>query len=70
MARRSLSNEVKQGILDGLKNGVKPTELSKTFQVSIPTIYNYAKRAKTVVAAETAVEPVATVHKNTKRTVH
>ena len=52
MARRSLSNEVKQGILDGLKNGVKPTELSVKFGVSIPTIYNYRK-SQLVVATET-----------------
>lgn len=50
MARRTLSNEVKQGILDGLKSGMKPVELAATFQVSVPTIYNYRKL--NVVAAE------------------
>jgi hypothetical protein len=43
MARRTLSNEVKQGILDGLKNGVSPVTLAGQFGVSIPTIYNYRK---------------------------
>ena len=51
MARRSLSNDVKQGILDGLKNGVRPVELAQQFGVSIPTVYNYRK----TLVVETAV---------------
>jgi len=45
MARRTLSNEVKQGILDGLKNGLRPADLAVTFGVSIPTVYNFKNRA-------------------------
>jgi hypothetical protein len=70
MARRTLSNEVKQGILNGLKNGVSPVLLAQQFQVSIPTIYNYRKLIGTVEAtgnlevvasAVTSATPVATV---------
>jgi transposase-like protein len=70
MARRTLSNEVKQGILDGLKNGVSPVSLAQQFGVSIPTIYNYRKLVGTVEAtgnlevaasAVTSATPAATV---------
>jgi hypothetical protein len=44
MARRTLSQEVKDGILAGLKEGVSKTELAGKFGVSVPTVYNYAKR--------------------------
>jgi len=70
MARRTLSNETKQGILDGLKNGVRPAELATSFGVSIPTVYNFRKRqalalatteVNTFVETATAVAaPVAT----------
>jgi len=53
MARRTLPEATKQGILDGLKNGVKPVELAATFGVSVPTIYNYKK---TLTVAETTEE--------------
>jgi transposase-like protein len=67
MARRTLSNEVKQGILDGLKNGSRPADLAAQFGVSIPTIYNYRKSqldstvATSIASGETATATLAPV---------
>lgn len=56
MARRSISQEVKNAVLEALKNPeVNKVELAKLYGLSLPTIYNYAKRAKAteVVTTET-----------------
>lgn len=58
MARRTLSKEVKEGILRDLAAGVKPADVAKTWGISIPSVYNYKKRAAAAAAA--AVVPVAT----------
>lgn len=48
MARRSLSQEVKDGILSDLAAGISPVTIAANRGVSIPTVYNYAKRTVTV----------------------
>jgi len=45
MARRTLSAQVKEGILRDLAAGVSPAVVAKTFGISIPTAYNYKNRA-------------------------
>ena len=78
MARRTLAQSVKDGILNGLRSGVRPAELATQFGVSIPTVYNYRKTlnaattttaipAQTIptVGLETATAAVAT--KSAKR---
>ena len=58
MARRTLSQEVQDGILNGLRNNVSPATLAGQFGVSIPTVYNYRKQLN--VAATTTVVPETT----------
>jgi hypothetical protein len=53
MARRTLSQEVKNGILSDLAAGVSPVTIAGKFGVSIPTVYNYRKNAVAAVAPET-----------------
>lgn len=52
MARRTLPQSTKDGILEGLRNGVKPTELATKYGVSVPTIYNFKNRALAATAPE------------------
>jgi len=58
MARRTLDNNTKQGILDGLRNGENKAVLAAKFSVSVPTIYNYAKTLLTTVSAPITEESV------------
>jgi hypothetical protein len=44
MARRTLSNEVREGILRDLAANVNKAVIAKTWGVSIPTVYNFLKR--------------------------
>jgi hypothetical protein len=74
MARRTLGNDVKEGILKDLAAGLSPATLAGKYGVSVVTIYNY--RNRNVVAAVTpAAEQLETVttlpvaQKATKRTV-
>ena len=56
MARRTISQEVKTAVLEGLKNGVKPAELALTHGLSLPTIYNYRKLLVVAPVVEAPVE--------------
>jgi hypothetical protein len=53
MARRTLSQEVKNGILSDLALGVSPVTIAAKFSVSIPTVYNYKKNAVVAAVAPT-----------------
>lgn len=55
MARRSLSQEVKNGILADLAAGVSPATIAGKYGVSIPTVYNYRKNAVAAVAPKAEV---------------
>ena len=59
MARRTLSQEVKQGILRDLAAGVSPVTIAATYNVTIPTVYNYRKSQ--LAAAQTTTTGVAAV---------
>ena len=59
MARRTLSQEVKNGILSDLAAGVSPVTIASKFQVSVPTVYNYKKNAVAAVAPAEQLETVS-----------
>ena len=52
MARRTIPETTKAAVLEALKNpDVNKVELAKLHGLSLPTIYNYAKKAKVVEVA-------------------
>jgi hypothetical protein len=57
MARRSLSGDVKQGILNGLRNNENKAALASKFGVSVVTVYNYAKTLNTETVGVNAGNP-------------
>ena len=53
MARRSIPQETKNAVLEGLRNGVKVSELAAQYNLSVPTVYNYRKSLLVTTTEET-----------------